>query len=214
MRKSSLFGLCAGIIILLAACDSSVVPPVPPAAVSRMPLAADNSCLDSLQAGDILLRTGNDGISDVFRYLNTRNQTYSHAGIVVIEHGQANVYHSIGGADNPAECLRCDPATAFVSPLHNLGYAVIRYKLDSAQLQKVIDLARQYYIARIRFDTNFDLLSDDKMYCTEFVWKVLRQAAADTGYIGTTSKDGSRYVAVDDLFNNKHSQTICELRYK
>jgi hypothetical protein len=184
------------------------------APASETPVPGTDSCLRILRQGDILLRTGNDEISTVFRHLNTRNQTYSHAGLVMIEEGRPVVYHCIGGADNPGGRLRRDEITSFINPRHNLGWGIVRLDLDSAMQASLKTVVTGLYSQGIRFDDDFDLASDERLYCTEFVYKSLIRASGDTAYLPVTVSNNSRYIAVDDLFNNKHAQTICELRYK
>lgn len=184
-----------------------------PEAVTSLP-ANQDSCLQLLRSGDIVLRTGNDELSNVFRHLNTRNQTYSHAGLVFIEKGRAVVYHSIGGADNPDGQLRRDPVAHFVRSRQNLGWAIVRPGLDSSALQMLKLIVDSLYRSRVRFDSDFNMDSDDRLYCTEFVYKSILRASGDPSFLSLTVADGRTYVAVDDLFNNKHSQTICELHYK
>jgi hypothetical protein len=177
-------------------------------------LIRNDSCIHLLHNGDLVLRTGNDDISNVFRHLNAHNQTYSHAGIVMIEQGYPFVYHSIGGADNPNERLRRDSLPIFISPKHNLGWAIVRYNFDTVQLLALHRIVANFYIQKIKFDNDFDLNSNDKFYCSEFVYKSINKAVADTNYIPLSIHNGKRFVGVDNLFENKHVQTICELRYK
>lgn len=186
------------------------VAPVTPASWD----AGTDSCLLLLKQGDILLRTGNDEISNVFRHLNTRNQTYSHAGLVMIEEGRPVVYHCIGGADNPEGRLRRDEVAFFIDPQHNLGWGIVRLDLDTAQQQALSAIVTGLYRQGVRFDDDFDLASDDRLYCTEFVYKSIIRASGDSTFLPVTVHNNKRYIAVDDLFNNKHAQTICELRYK
>src|SRR5690606_33196633 len=65
-----------------------------------------DSCVQLLRTGDLALRTGNDITSRMFCEFNRIDKTYSHCGMVVVEHGYPFVYHSIGGEDNPDQRLR------------------------------------------------------------------------------------------------------------
>lgn len=207
--------LSCGLLFIMNGCHPGKNHTIPQPNKDNTANAAHNdSCIHLLHNGDIVLRTGNDDISNVFRHLNTHNQTYSHAGIVWIEQGYPFVYHSIGGADNPNERLRRDSLKTFISMRHNSGWAIVRYPFDSTQLIALHKIVSGFYDRKVMFDNNFDLNSDDKFYCSEFVFKSITKAVADTGYLPVSVHNGKRFVGVDDLFENKHAQTICELHYK
>src|SRR5205823_1030742 len=103
------------------------------------------------------------------------NKTYSHSGIVVIEDGKPYVYHSIGGEDNPDAVLRRDPASFFFSPLNNFGFGIARYDMADSTIGKLKGIVKQYYKEKIKFDLDFDLKTDDRLYCAEFVYKAVRR---------------------------------------
>lgn len=177
-------------------------------------LHAVDSCIGLLHSGDLVLRTGADVISHMLSQLNQQNKTYSHCGIVMIEHGYPFVYHSIGGEDNPDEKLRRDSASFFLSPASNLGFGIARLDADSAHINNIGKVVRRLYKEGHKFDLKFDLYSDDKLYCAEFVYKAINEAMQDSTYIRPITKKGFRFVAVDNLYCNSHARLICQIEYK
>ncbi len=173
-----------------------------------------DSCLGLLRTGDLLLRTGNDMTSRIFREMNRVNKTYSHGGLVVVEDGYPFVYHSIGGEDNPDERLRRDSADFFMSPANNLGFAVARYHLTDSVTGNLVGAIRTYYHRRPLFDMDFNLETDDKLYCSEFVYKALTIATGNPRFIPQTSVLGYRFIGIDNLFINSNAFFVCELKYK
>lgn len=173
-----------------------------------------DSGIRQLLTGDVVLRTGADVTSYMFSQMNQRNKTYSHCGIVVVEDGYPFVYHCIGGEDNPDEKLRRDSANFWFSPVYNLGYGVVRFPFDSAELQQVVALARQYYREERRFDMSFDLATDDQLYCAEFLYKLLNRATENDSFIKPSYLFGESFVGVDNLFLNEQAQFIWQVRYK
>lgn len=167
-----------------------------------------------LQTGDLVLRTGADVTSHMLCQMNQQDKTYSHCGIVMIEDGYPFVYHSIGGEDNPDERLRRDSASFFFSPEHNNGFGIARYDMSSANIARLSQLVQQYYKERKKFDMDFDLRTDDKLYCAEFVYKAVDRAMLDTTYIRPVTLFGFTFVAVDNLFKNGHAKLICQIKYK
>jgi hypothetical protein len=173
-----------------------------------------DSGLHMIRTGDLVVRTGGDVTSYMLSQLNLTDKTYSHCGLVIIENGYPFVYHSIGGEDNPNEYLRRDSASFWFSPLHNLGYGIVRYDVDSAQIARLSEVVRSYYHQKKKFDLDFDLASNDKLYCAEFAYKALNEAMADTNYVRPHTMFGFRYVAVDNLFVNPHAHLICQIQFK
>lgn len=195
-------------------------PPAPVAvgADSQRAATANHRAIDSalslLRSGYMLLRTGRGADSYLLRQANRRNKTYSHSGIVLIEHGYPFVYHSIGGEDNPGTRLRRDSAQVFLAPTYNSGFGIVDFQLHDSDIRKVADAVKYWYRRRPLFDLQFDLRTDDKLYCTEFVYKVYTRALADTAFFPTTTVSGFTYVGVDDLMAARGTRTVWQYVYK
>ena len=172
-----------------------------------------DTALLMLRTGDIALRRGVGADSYLLALLNQKDKTYSHCGIVITEHGYPFVYHSIGGEDNPDERLRRDSASVFFSSKHNTAIGIIRYNYKEGNTDSLIKIVYQYYARRPRFDMKFDLSTDDQLYCTEFIYKVVNKATGDSTYIGTSSLSGSKFVSTDNIFVNPHAQVIWQTKF-
>ncbi|MBS1587979.1 MAG: hypothetical protein JST52_00050 [Bacteroidetes bacterium] len=175
---------------------------------------AIDSAILLLRNGDIVLRSGADATSYIFTQFNQKDKTYSHCGIVVIEQGYPFIYHSIGGEDNPDQILKRDSASFWFSPVHNLGMAIVRFAFDSMNRASIVEEAKKIYTQKPKFDMQFDLFTDDRMYCAEYIYKVLNKAMKDSNYISASKKFGVLYVATENLFLNPHAHFVCRLRYK
>jgi hypothetical protein len=165
-----------------------------------------------LQPGDVVLRSGLGADSRIFAQMNSRDKSYTHCGIVVMEQGKPVVYHCIGGEENPDMRMRRDPPTQFFAAENNSAIAVVRY--DGMETAKLSAVVHAIYSTRPRFDLKFDLATDDALYCSEFVYKALIRASGDTGYVPLTHRLGRTYVAVDNLYGNDHDRFICRVQYK
>jgi hypothetical protein len=184
-----------------------------PENLSKPKYKISDTCLKLLHNGYLVLRTGNDATSEMIRNMSKMNQTYSHAGIVVLEHGYPFIYHCVGGENNWANALRRDSFCRFVSGQNNLGFAIVKYDIDSICTGRIMAALNEYRIKRPAFDLDFDLETDDRLYCSEMIYKALIKATGDTGYIATTKLKDIKYIAIDNLFMNKHATVVCELRY-
>jgi len=167
-----------------------------------------------LRTGDLVLRTGNDMTSRMFCEFNRVNKTYSHGGLVIVEDGYPFVYHSIGGEDNPGERLRRDSAQFFLSPANNLGFGIVRYNLGDTSLLRLKEVIGVYYRKRPLFDMDFSLETDDRLYCSEFVYKSLVAATGDSSFIRPTRFLGYEFIGIDDLFICPNAIFVCEIKYK
>lgn len=163
--------------------------------------------------GDLILRTGKDFISLTLRQFSVQNKTYSHSGIVRIIHGKIYVYNAIGGEDNPNARLRKDNFESFVNPEQNSGFAICQFQLTGEQHHRLDSIADKYYELRIKFDMKFDLKTDSAMYCAEFVYKVLNRATEDSSYIPVSHIGDFPYVAIDNLFLNRHTRVIYQAKF-
>lgn len=175
---------------------------------------AIDSAIRLLRDGDLALRTGADVISVMLRQMNRTDKTYSHCGIVMIEDGYPFVYHSIGGEDNPDSHLQRDSAIDFFSPVSNERLGVARLDLQSDQVVRLHSIAQRYLASGVPFDLDFDLATDDKLYCAEFVYKAVQEAIDDTGYFTKSHLLERSYVGVDNLTDRRHAKIICDVQYK
>ncbi|PZF73767.1 C40 family peptidase [Taibaiella soli] len=173
-----------------------------------------DSAVKMLHTGDIVMRTGNDVTSYMLSQINQKDKTYSHCGLVIIENGYPFVYHSIGGEDNPDERMRRDSANMFIAPYHNLGFGIARFNFSDSAVINLQKIVSEFYKRRPLFDMDFDLKTEDKLYCAEFIYKAITRATADPDYIKTTSVVGYHFVGIDDLFLSEHAKTIWQVRYK
>lgn len=173
-----------------------------------------DSAIKILQSGNIILRMGLGADSRLLAQLNQKDKSFSHCGIVLIENNYPFVYHCIGGEDNPNEILRRDSAKFFFSPLNNTAIGIIGYDFGEKLIENLKLVVNNIYKRKPKFDLNFDLKTDDKLYCAEFVYKAINLATGDSSYIATTNIAGYRYVGIDNLFINTHAHIIWQTKFK
>src|SRR6185503_1799599 len=148
-----------------------------------------------LKSGDLIFRHGRGFISQGLMQLNQREKKYSHAGIISVEGVNVFVYHAIGGEENQSNKLRKDPLEVFCSPSDAESFGVFRTDLADRQLQTIGAVARTFFERGLEFDTKFSLDSDDKMYCTEFVYKLFKSIHADSCFLSLSAVSGFNYVS-------------------
>lgn len=166
-----------------------------------------------VKQGDLVVRTGKDFTSETMRLLSTKDKTYSHCGIASIEHDSLFVYHSIGGEWNPDQKLRRDPFEIFCNPYENRGFGIFRYKITPEENVNLINMVHKLYDKKIMFDMQFNLASDDRMYCSEFIYKAIEQATNNKTVLPTTIINNIKFIALDNLFINPFCTEIKRVTY-
>lgn len=156
----------------------------------------------------MIFRNGMDEVSRAARSFNRKDTSFSHCGLLMIENDSIFVYHALGGAYNPSQQLMRQPIDSFCNPAENNAIAIYRFPLSTAQNQKLQQTVRTYYRAGLRFDLFFNFQTDDKMYCSEFVFKSLNRAL-DHSLNGYVRMDTIPFgITTDDLFLHPKSQLI------
>lgn len=172
-----------------------------------------NTARQLIHTGDIITRTGNDLTSATLRKLNQTDPTYSHAGIASIERGIIYVYHVVGGESNPNEKIRRDRLSQYVNGYDNQGFGIFRFRWDSLTNDAIVKQAKAFYQQGISFDMAFDLSTDDKMYCTEFVAKTIEKTLQKPHYFLIDTLAGKTYIAPDRIFLHTDCHEVKRLRY-
>jgi hypothetical protein len=175
---------------------------------------AKDSAIGLLHTGDIVVRRGIDASSFLLSQLNRHDKKYSHCGIVIMEHGYPFVYHFIGGEDNPNERMRRDSALFFFSPKYNLAFGIYRFCLTSGMEQSLITYIHEQYKQKKKFDMYFDLRTDDRLYCSEFVYKAFVQAFKDSNWVQAESYMGYKFIGIDNLYSTKLSFAVWQVNFK
>lgn len=132
---------------------------------------------EGLQSGDIIFRRGPSIESGVVMTMDHAN--FSHAGIVLRQHGNTFVIHVVTGEGGPditkvesiSDYLRSDRATAAIA------YRIVSE--NPSLVAHAVATAQKYAEQEVPFDSDFDLSSDRTLYCTELVWRAYQEAGLD-----------------------------------
>jgi hypothetical protein len=175
----------------------------------------DPSIISGVQSGDLVLRCGRGFISNAMRNFSIQEKKYSHAGIAVIENGKVFVCHMLGDEveDSMSDFLK-EPFELFCSPNGNSSFAVYRYKLSREQTTQFIKSLEELSSKIIPFDAQFDLESDEKLYCTELIYKCLQKSSNNSNYLPLSRIGNRSYVAIDNLYLNNHCKKIASFSNK
>ncbi|MEO6638349.1 MAG: hypothetical protein ABIN25_08735 [Ginsengibacter sp.] len=166
-----------------------------------------------VKEGDLIMRTGKDFTSELMRLSSANDKTYSHCGIASFENDSLFVYHAIGGEWNPDERLRRDIFEVFCNPYENKGIGIFRYIISNKTEAKLFKIIDTLYTCGVKFDMQFDLASNDRMYCSEFVYKAIEQASDHKIILPITTFKNIKFVAPDNLYRNPFCKEIFRLAF-
>lgn len=161
------------ITVLLLLMNALANKTAPPLLVSQY-----NPSTCPLSEGDIVFRRGQSLISSMV-LLNDKSTPFSHVGIVCRQQGQLCIVHAVPGEPDETgkELVKCESPEAFFDPEKARDIAVVRIKeADGAARHKAALAALGYFEQKLPFDGAMNYKTDDKLYCTELVWKAWLKA--------------------------------------
>lgn len=171
MRISSI-SITILLITIFISCNSSDVNTSTP--LTKEQLLAQNikSLKDSAKEGDLLVRLSDELISERVRYLNEKDFSFSHSGVIVNYKNQkmvCNINPDIAGADT----VKYEPIDSFINPKKNIVCGLFRYNLAANQAAQFVGGLNNYHAQKIRFDNLYNLATDSVLYCTEMIYKAI-----------------------------------------
>lgn len=121
----------------------------------------------TVQNGDIILQTSTSSQSRAIQ--EGTHSPYSHVGIIYIENGTPMVFEAI-------KTVRLTPLEQWIDRGKENKYTLMRTKqtLSAEQLTKMKEVGQRY--AGKPYDIQFSW-DDDKIYCSELVWKIYQEGA-------------------------------------
>jgi len=125
-----------------------------------------------LKNGDLILRKGKSPESFVV-YTADKSADFSHIGMVVSKANKLFVVHAV---PHKNKVLKKETIEQFLSKKNASKFAVYRANYSEKKLQTVTNNLIKFYNNKVVFDNQYNLLSNNKMYCTELVLKAFNNA--------------------------------------
>jgi uncharacterized protein YycO len=190
-------GLC--VLIALLALALGVMESRELRTEARSAYALPEEALSRIQPGDIIMRRGYGVLSNMIATrINTENGL-THCGIVVRYKGDLHVVHTLSSSVSDRDGVQMHALPAFIRSSHPGSIAVSRIRFEEAR-EALIDGAWQYLRARAPFDHSFDLFDDTSLYCSELIWRCLKDRAGIDIYEGLYDQAHAWY-SFDAFFN-------------
>ncbi|WP_421754168.1 YiiX family permuted papain-like enzyme [Croceimicrobium sp.] len=168
MRKILLIALALGIVGLISYWGFKMYQ-FGEVVVQDVELREAHALEQRIQSGDIIFQSSKSAQSKAIQLAT--HSPYSHMGIIYEKQGQYFVYEAV-------QPVRLTPLKKWIARGKEGHYVIKRLKnadqvLDSITLKKMRRIGEQYMGKP--YDIYFEW-SDDKMYCSELVWKIYQQA--------------------------------------
>jgi hypothetical protein len=126
--------------------------------------------LDKIQEGDMIFQTSESKQCEAIRIAT--NSKFSHCGIVFIEKGKKYIFEAV-------QPVKYTPIEIWINRGKESHFVVTRIKNASTLLNtKTIQKMKNY--AKGLNNKGYDLYfewSDDKIYCSELIWKIYKNGA-------------------------------------
>ena len=122
-----------------------------------------------LKNGDMIFQTSESSQCEAVRIAT--NSKFSHCGIIFIENEKPMVYEAV-------QPVKITPLNDWITHGKNGDYVIKRLK-NNPLSEKTISAMKLY--ATTLLNKDYDLYfewNDDKIYCSEYVWKIYKNAAA------------------------------------
>jgi len=153
--------------------------------------------------GDLILTRGTGFTSRFIVDTLREKQAVSHIGIVIRDNDSFFVLHILPDRENNR--IRKESLQQFFKDTVPDSAVIIRTK--HAPGDAIAASAITYLKKNISFDYYFDLKSRNEMYCTEYVWNVLRDSTG-RDMLGKVTIKGNTYLSFASFFNTKYFERI------
>jgi len=134
-----------------------------------------------LQEGDIVFRRGTS-IASRMVLAADREGGYSHIGIIVKDTTGWKVIHAVPGETDeeyPEEVIKKESLSQFFAPSKAVAGAIFRLDTIETIALSAAKKAQLVFERNLLFDHKYDLEDSTKMYCTELLFFVFKQAGID-----------------------------------
>ena len=148
---------------------------------------------EGVRPGDLVFARENGLFALTFWGASTREKRFTHVGIVVGD-GENHEIMTADGGLNGAACISW--REFFVDALDGAVYRPTPHIASGEIIARVAQ-----GMVGVPFDPAFDLKTNDRLYCSEFV-RIAVNKAAGRDVIGTSRRGDFEYVAIDDCYRS------------
>lgn len=209
MKLKFCVGLFIAALLMCASCKGSEEEPSKK--YVHIPPTMPDSVYNKLQDGDIIMRKGNGPLS--FHIMNATKEDYSHCGIIVREDNNWRVIHAMGGSvsTKDKDGMQMMDLKDFVAHSADSMMFICRATFQDSIGMKIRDKAYEYLATEAPFDHSFNLFEQDRIYCSELIFCILRDITG-TNQFKIRKQHKSYLLLFETFFNEEKYQPIFHLK--
>lgn len=149
----------------------------------------------------LIVRLGDGYFSNIFRRVSSEEKRFSHSGIIHRVGQRYKVYHIEANELTGKGIVRDEPLESFVT--HSEEWAIYAINAPDSVKTEIVRQARIFFERKIPFDLDFDLASDDKLYCSEMVAKSINNAFGEELITPGLHIAGRYFYGLDDIYMHR-----------
>lgn len=153
---------------------------------------------ENIENAFLVCRLGNGYFSKYFKKYASKEQKYSHIGIVSKEEGKLYVYHSEASELTGVGFVKKEPLQVFLKHVEVFDFYALDFS-DSIKT-KIIENAQAYYKKQTPFDLRFDSFDDKALYCSELIATSINTAKDTVVIEPNLVLNGKKLYALDDIY--------------
>ncbi len=137
---------------------------------------------DDLQEGDLAFRCGQGVVSRVVTIAEEAG-VYSHVGVLVNDNGKWKVVHAVPGereVKDDFDRVKMEDIEMFFSNNKAVAGCLVHTGINEHNMiESLRNNAKEAAKDSVRFDNQYSLEDSNKVYCTEFVWRLYLNLGID-----------------------------------
>ena len=149
----------------------------------------------------LIVRLGDGYFSNIFRRVSSEEKRFSHSGIIHRVGQRYKVYHIEANELTGKGIVREEPLELFIS--HSKEWALYAINTSDSIKMEIVQQASIFFDSKIPFDLDFDLTSDDKLYCSELVAKSINNAFGEELITPGLHIAGRYFYGLDDIYMHR-----------
>lgn len=164
-----------------------------------------------LKDGDIILRRGYGVDSTISTNFSQGEKRYSHVGFIRETDKGTFVIHVVEDKEKGLNGLYIESLGDFLDKVSI--WAIYRYNFSQSNSKKLMNYIDDLKKKNITFDIEFNLDDDEKMYCSEFIYKVINRTTEKELIKAGKVFMGKKFVTISDVYENTNSKLV-EISHK
>ena len=159
-----------------------------------------------LKDGDIILRRGYGVDSTISTNFSQGEKRYSHVGFISQTAKGIFVIHVVEDKEKSLNGLYVESLGEFLDKVSI--WAIYRYNFLQKNSKKMMNYIDDLKKINITFDIEFNLDDDEKMYCSEFIYKVINRTNEKELITAGKIFMGKKFVTISDVYENTNCKLV------